>query len=76
MRVAFLLQDIQHSGGVGVVVEHASQLNRHHGFECSLVLTRDQDMPHWAYRGLRDVPVLSFAQAREQRIDIAIATWW
>jgi glycosyltransferase involved in cell wall biosynthesis len=76
VRVAFLLQDIQLSGGVGVVVEHASQLNRHHGFECSLVLTRDQDMPHWAYRGLRDVPVLSFAQAREQRFDIAIATWW
>lgn len=76
MRVAFLLQDIQLSGGVGVVVEHASQLNRHHGFECSLVLTREQDTPHWAYRGLRDVPVLTFAEALQQRFDVALATWW
>jgi glycosyltransferase involved in cell wall biosynthesis len=76
VRVAFLLQDIQLSGGVGVVVEHASQLNRHHGFDCRLVLTQRADEPHWGYRGLRDVPVLTLEEAQADRFDIAVATWW
>jgi glycosyltransferase involved in cell wall biosynthesis len=76
VRVAFLLQDIQLSGGVGVVVEHASQLNRHHGFECHLVLTRPTEAPHWPYRGLRDVPVLTLGEAEAERFDVAVATWW
>jgi glycosyltransferase involved in cell wall biosynthesis len=76
VRVAFLLQDIQLSGGVGVVVEHASQLNRHHGFDARIVLTRPQQEPHWDYRGLRDVPVLSLDAARDERFDLVAATWW
>ena len=76
MRVAFLLQDIQLSGGVGVVVEHASQLNRHHGFDCRLVLTRPSERPHWAYRGLRDVPVLTLEAASAEHFDVVAATWW
>jgi glycosyltransferase involved in cell wall biosynthesis len=76
VRVAFLLQDIQLSGGVGVVVEHASQLNRHHGFDARIVLTRPQEDAHWAYRGLRDVPVMTLDEARAERFDVAAATWW
>jgi glycosyltransferase involved in cell wall biosynthesis len=76
VRVAFLLQDLQLSGGVGVVVEHASQINRHHGFDARLVLTRPADEPHWAYRGLRDVPVMTLEEARAERFDVAAATWW
>jgi glycosyltransferase involved in cell wall biosynthesis len=70
------MQDIQLSGGVGVVVEHASQLNRHHGFDCSLVLTREDDRPHWGYRGLQEVPVLGLHEAATQSFDVAVATWW
>jgi O-antigen biosynthesis protein len=76
VRVAFLLQDIQLSGGVGVVVEHASQLNRRHGFDARIVLTRPQQDPHWAYRGLRDVRVMLLDEARGERFDVAAATWW
>jgi glycosyltransferase involved in cell wall biosynthesis len=76
VRVAFLLQDIQLSGGVGVVVEHASQLNRHHGFDARIVLTRSQEGPHWPYRGLRDVPVMTLDDARPERFDVVAATWW
>jgi glycosyltransferase involved in cell wall biosynthesis len=76
VRVAFLLQDIQLSGGVGVVVEHASQLNRHHGFDARVVLTRPNDELHWDYRGLRDVPIMSLEEARAERFDVATATWW
>ena len=32
MKVAFLVNDLQLSGGVGVVVAHARQLVEHHGF--------------------------------------------
>ena len=76
MRVAFLLQDIQLSGGVGVVVEHASQLVRHHGFDVRLVLTRPQEQSHWAYRGLEHVPVMTLEEAQRETFDIAAATWW
>jgi O-antigen biosynthesis protein len=76
VRVAFLLQDLQLSGGVGVIVEHAAQLRRHHGIDAALVLTRAQEHPDWGYRGLADVPVLPFADAVGQEWDIAISSWW
>ena len=43
VRVAFVVNDLQLSGGVGVVVEHARQLTARHGFEVDLVLAREQD---------------------------------
>jgi glycosyltransferase involved in cell wall biosynthesis len=76
LRVAFLLQDLQLSGGVGVVVEHAAQLRRHHDIDAQLVLTRPQRHVPWRYRGLPDVPVLDFDDARAQPWDVAVATWW
>ena len=42
LKVAFLLQDLQLSGGVGVVVEHASQLAARHGFDVTLAMTRSR----------------------------------
>jgi glycosyltransferase involved in cell wall biosynthesis len=75
LNVAFLVNDLQLSGGVGVVVEHARQLTRH-GIDTTLVLAREREDPDWRFRGLGEVPVRSLAQAREERYDIAIATWW
>src|SRR5205823_348209 len=46
------------------------------GIDASLVLAREQEDPDWAFRGLGDVPVLSLAEARAQRWDVAVATWW
>jgi hypothetical protein len=76
MRVAFLTQDLQLSGGVGVVVEHASQLARHHGFDVSLVLTAEQAQPDWAFRGLEHLHVVPLADAASMRFDVALSTWW
>jgi glycosyltransferase involved in cell wall biosynthesis len=76
VRVAFLLNDLQLSGGVGVVVEHARQLSERHGFDVTLVLAREQEEPPWRYRGLTDVPVETLPQARHKHFDIAVATWW
>jgi O-antigen biosynthesis protein len=75
LRVAFLTQDLQLSGGVGVIVQHAVQLGRH-GFAVDLVLTRGMSRPDWAHHGLADVRVRSLAEAREQPYDVAVATWW
>jgi len=76
VKVAFLVNDLQLSGGIGVVVQHALALVRRHGFEITLVLVREQDDPHWAYEPLADLHILSFPQACQERYDIAIATWW
>lgn len=76
MKVAFLVNDLQLSGGIGVVVQHALALVRHHDVEVALVLVREQDDPHWAYDPLEDLRVLSLPQACEEHFDIAVATWW
>lgn len=76
MRVAFLVNDLKLSGGVGVVVEHAHQLTRRHGFDVTIVLAREQDVPEWRHRGLTDVAVLGLPAARQERFDVAVATWW
>jgi glycosyltransferase involved in cell wall biosynthesis len=75
VRVAFLTQDLQLSGGVGVIVAHAVQLTRQ-GFEVDLVLTRSFDKPDWAHHGLSTVNVRSFEEARSRDYDVALATWW
>ncbi len=75
MNVAFLVNDLQLSGGVGVVVEHARQVGRH-GIDATLVLARERDDPDWRFRGLGDVEVLSLGEARTRSWDVAIATWW
>jgi glycosyltransferase involved in cell wall biosynthesis len=75
LNVGFLVNDLQLSGGVGVVVEHARQLSRH-GIEATLVLAREREDPDWRFRGLGEVEVLSLAEARDRRFDVAVATWW
>jgi glycosyltransferase involved in cell wall biosynthesis len=76
VRVAFLTQDLQLSGGVGVVVEHASQLARRHGMDVSLVLTATQAEPDWSFRGLEHLHVVPLDDARAMRFDVALSTWW
>jgi hypothetical protein len=40
VKVAFVVNDLQLSGGVGVVLHHARELMTRHGFEVDLVLAR------------------------------------
>ena len=53
VRVAFVVNDLQLSGGVGVVVEHARQLRRATASTSTLVLAREQEEPDWAFDGAR-----------------------
>ncbi|HYM56529.1 MAG TPA: glycosyltransferase family 4 protein [Solirubrobacteraceae bacterium] len=76
MKVAFVVNDLQLSGGAGVVAEHARQLTARHRFSVDLVLAREQAEPDWAFRGLADVPVHGMEAARAGGYDVVVATWW
>jgi glycosyltransferase involved in cell wall biosynthesis len=76
MRVAFLVHGLGLWGGVGVVVEHARRLRVDHDFDAQLVLAAAERTADWTHGGLVDVPVRELDQAREERWDVAIATWW
>ena len=76
MRVAFLLNDLQLSGGVGVVLTHARNLASHHDVDVTLVVVREHEAPDWSYEHLEHLHVMTLAQAREQRFDVAVSTWW
>ena len=51
MRVAFVVNDLALSGGIGVIVQHARQL-LHHGIQAHLVLAREQEEETWRYDSL------------------------
>lgn len=77
MRVAFLVNDLQLSGGVGVIAQHARRLAALEGWEVNLVLVREQEGSSWhGYEELAAVKVCSREQALAERFDIAVATWW
>jgi glycosyltransferase involved in cell wall biosynthesis len=75
VKIAFLVNDLQLSGGVGVVIHHARQLTRH-GHDVSLVLVREQELPAWSYDALEGMHVNSLVEAQRERFDVAVATWW
>jgi glycosyltransferase involved in cell wall biosynthesis len=76
VRVAFLVNDLHLSGGVGVVVRHAALLRRLHGIAAELVLAQEDKHPRWDHRELEHVPVLTLADASRTQYDVAVATWW
>lgn len=77
MKIAFLVNDLQLSGGVGVVLAHARRLSELDGWDVTLVLVREDEGPSWhGYEHLPHLHVRSREQALAERYDIAVATWW
>jgi glycosyltransferase involved in cell wall biosynthesis len=77
MKIAFLVNDLQLSGGVGVVLQHARRLSELDGWDVTLVLVREDEGPSWhGYEQLPHLHVRSREEALVERYDIAIATWW
>jgi O-antigen biosynthesis protein len=77
VRVAFIVNDLQLSGGVGVIVQHARQLSAIDGWDVTLVLAREQEGPSWhGYEHLPHLHVRSREQALAEHYDVAVATWW
>jgi O-antigen biosynthesis protein len=75
LRVCFVLNDLNLSGGVGVVLEHAHHLAESHGMEVSVALSRRRD-EKWSYRRLEGIEVTTVEELRERSFDVAVATWW
>jgi glycosyltransferase involved in cell wall biosynthesis len=77
MRVAFVVNDLQLSGGVGVVVQHARQLSALDGWDITLVLAREPEGESWhGYEHLPHLHVRAREEALGERFDVAVATWW
>lgn len=77
MKVAFLVNDLQLSGGVGVVVQHAQQLSSMDGWDVTLALVREDEAPSWhGYEALPHLHVRTREQALQEHYDIVVATWW
>lgn len=78
MKIAFLVNDLQLSGGVGVVVQHARRLSVLPGWEVTLVLVREEEGPTW--RGYEHLPDLHVRSRDEvigrEHFDVVVATWW
>jgi glycosyltransferase involved in cell wall biosynthesis len=76
LKVCFLLKDLQLAGGVGMVVSHAENLARHHGFDVAIVLTgADRDAQEWHHRPHESIRLLSVDDV-DEHFDVAVATWW
>ena len=77
MKIAFLVNDLQLSGGVGVVIQHARRLSLMDDWDVTLVLVRDDEGPSWrGYQHLPDLHVRSRGEATADHFDVAVATWW
>jgi glycosyltransferase involved in cell wall biosynthesis len=77
VKVAFVLYDLQLSGGVGVVIEHARRLSTLDGWDVTLVLAREQEQANWSgYEHLSHLHICPREQALDERYDVAVATWW
>ena len=77
MRVAFLVPALDLYGGVGVIVGHARRLRADHGVDAVLILARpDRSTGDAGHPGLGELPVFELEAAREERFDVAVATWW
>jgi O-antigen biosynthesis protein len=75
MQVCFLVAELGLAGGVAVIVEHARRLVGEHDIGVTLVLLNPA-VPDWARERLDGVRVSSLEQARPERFDLAVATYW
>ena len=76
MKIGFLVNDLHLSGGVNVVVKHASALQRVHGHEVSIVISSVMGWHAWRYRELKDVRVVHIKEVAGEEFDVVVATWW
>lgn len=75
-HLAFLVPSVRLSGGINVVVEHATRLVERHGHRVTLVVTHHAGEAPWPYPGLDRLGVVGVEEATDLDIDLAIATWW
>lgn len=76
MKIAFLVNDLHLSGGINVVVKHASSLQATHGHLVTIVVSGRGGWHEWRYPELRSIRVVTLEEAKSEHFDLAIATWW
>jgi glycosyltransferase involved in cell wall biosynthesis len=76
MRLVVLVPSLRLSGGLNVVVEHATRLATQHGFDVTLAITHHVGEEIWPYEGLDAVRVADVDQLDGESFDLALATWW
>lgn len=75
MKVAFVIPDLNLSGGILTVLQHAIRLRSTHGIAAELVYQHPA-RPGWEYEQIRDVSTRSYEDALSRHYDVAVATWW
>jgi len=76
MRLVVLVPSLRLSGGLNVVVEHATRLSTRHGFDVTLAITHHVGEEAWPYEGLSAVRVVDIDDIAGESFDLALATWW
>jgi glycosyltransferase involved in cell wall biosynthesis len=76
LKIAFLVNDLHLSGGINVVVKHASSLQATHGHLVTIVVSGRGGWHEWRYPELRSIRVVTLEEAKSEHFDLAIATWW
>jgi glycosyltransferase involved in cell wall biosynthesis len=74
MRVAFLVAELGHSGGMAVVRHYARHLIEHERASCELVVCAAKPGP--LPETDSGIPVRTLESAAAARVDVAVATWW
>ena len=75
MRLIFVLNDLSLSGGINVVLQHASRLASRHTHSVSIAL-RDSTSHHWPIELISGLEVLDLKEVKGREWDVAIATYW
>lgn len=76
LRLIVLVPSLRLSGGLNVVVEHATRLSTRHGFDVTLAITHHVGEEIWPYEGLESVRVADIDDVVGESFDLALATWW
>ena len=76
MKIAFLVNDLHLSGGINVVVKHASRLHEKYGHDVSVVIVGRAGWHEWRYPELRGLRVVHIDDVVGESFDVEVATWW
>ena len=76
MKIAFLVNDLHLSGGINVVVKHASRLQEKYGHDVSVVIVGRAGWHEWRYPELRGLRVVHINDVVGESFDVEVATWW
>jgi len=76
LKIAFLVNDLHLSGGINVIVHHASRLQEKYGHDVSLVIVGSNSWYEWRYPELRGLRVVYVDDIVGESFDVEVATWW